>query len=183
MRSLGAHWQAGAADRAAARAELAQRAAAQARAAAIARRDLAARAARAKREAMRPHWVKPIARYHLTAGFGESSGLWSRRHTGQDFAAPTGTPVRAVADGVIIFSGWDGPYGRKIVIRHADGTETWYAHLSAITASGKVGAGEIIGRVGSSGNTTGPHLHFEVRPGGGDPIEPIAWLRAHHIRV
>jgi murein DD-endopeptidase MepM/ murein hydrolase activator NlpD len=144
----------------------------------------AKRRARLAAERARPKWVKPILNYTLTAGFGESSGLWSHTHTGQDFAAPIGTPVRAAGDGKIVFAAWDGAYGRKIAIQHHDGTLTWYAHLSAfVRTSGDVKAGDVIGRVGSTGNTTGPHLHFEVRPGGGAPIPPLPWLRAHGVSV
>jgi murein DD-endopeptidase MepM/ murein hydrolase activator NlpD len=144
----------------------------------------AARAAARAAERARPKWVRPITSDRLTAGFGASSGLWANRHTGQDFASPSGTPVRAVGDGVIISAGYDGAYGNKIVVRHADGTETWYAHLSTFERdSGSVKAGELIGRVGSTGNTTGSHLHFEVRPGGGEPVNPLGWLRTHGVRV
>ena len=169
----------------AARASRLQRAVDQASAvSAAAQRQAAARTAAIAAEKARPKWVLPVLGFRLTAGFGESSGLWSHRHTGQDFACPTGTPVRAVGDGVIIFAGWDGAYGRKIIVRHADGLETWYAHLSAfVRTSGKVQAGDVIGKVGSSGNTTGPHLHFEVRPSPDDPIPPLQWLRQHGVDV
>jgi murein DD-endopeptidase MepM/ murein hydrolase activator NlpD len=140
--------------------------------------------AKEARDRARPTWVKPILNYRLTAGFGQSSYLWSHSHTGQDFAAPVGTPVRSIGAGRIVSADWDGAYGRKIVVLHPDGTVTWYAHLSAfVQTSGTVQAGDVIGRVGSTGNTTGPHLHFEVRPGDGDPIDPLPWLRAHGIRV
>ena len=143
----------------------------------------AAEAERKAREAARPKWVIPVDHFRLTAGFGDY-GLWSSSHTGQDFAAPVGTPIHAVGDGKIIFSGWDGAYGNKIAIEHPDGTVTWYAHMSAfIKTSGTVQAGDIIGRIGSTGNTTGPHLHLEVRPHNGDPIPPLTWLRQHGIKV
>ncbi len=148
------------------------------------RRAAAERAARAARERARPKFVLPILGSRLTAGFGASSGLWSSRHTGQDFAAPTGTGIRAAADGTIIEAGWDGAYGQKIVVEHKDGTQTWYCHLSSfVRTTGTVKAGELIGRVGSTGNTTGPHLHLEVRPGGGEPINPLAWLRSQGVRI
>ena len=143
----------------------------------------AAEAERKAREAARPKWVLPVDHFRLTAGFGDY-GLWASAHTGQDFAAPTGTPVQAVGDGTIIFAGYDGAYGNKIVVEHPDGTVTWYAHLSAfVRSSGAVKAGDMIGRIGSTGNVTGPHLHLEVRPGGGDPVPPLTWLRQHGIRV
>ncbi len=147
------------------------------RVAAEARRRAAAPRRAAARQAARPRYVLPVTGYRLTAGFGAGGGLWSSSHTGQDFAAPTGVPVRAVSDGVVTSAGWDGAYGRKIEITHRDGTVTWYCHLSAVAVRrGKVTAGQVIGRVGSTGNTTGPHLHLEVRIGG-DPVNPLAWLR------
>jgi murein DD-endopeptidase MepM/ murein hydrolase activator NlpD len=148
------------------------------------RKAAAERAARAARERARPKFVAPVASYRISASFGASSGLWSNRHTGQDFAAPTGTAVRAAADGRIVSAGSDGAYGQKLVVLHADGTETWYCHLSSfVRTTGMVKAGELIGRVGTTGNTTGPHLHFEVRPAGGRPINPMGWLRAHGVRI
>ncbi|HEX5772614.1 MAG TPA: M23 family metallopeptidase, partial [Nocardioidaceae bacterium] len=118
-----------------------------------------------------------------TARFGYSSSLWSSTHTGLDFAAPYGTPVVSVANGVVRSTGYDGSYGNKVVIAHEDGTETWYAHLSAITVSPgeSVNGGDLIGNVGSTGNSTGDHLHLEVRPGAGDPVDPYAALIARGV--
>ena len=125
----------------------------------------------------------PVLGFRLTAGFGDY-GLWSSSHTGQDFACGYGTPVHAAGDGKIIFASYDGAYGNKIAIRHPDGTVTWYAHLSAfVRTSGMVKAGDLIGRVGTTGNTTGAHLHFEVRPHDGAPVPPLTWLRQHGIRI
>ncbi|MBA2769494.1 MAG: M23 family metallopeptidase [Sporichthyaceae bacterium] len=143
----------------------------------------AAEQARAEAEARRPKWVLPVVAFRLTAGFGDW-GLWSGTHTGQDFAAPAGSPVRSVGDGRIVSTGYDGAYGNKIVVEHADGTVTWYCHLLGITRTdGTVKAGEIIGSVGSTGNSTGDHLHLEVRPGGGDPVPPLTWLRRQGVRI
>ena len=137
----------------------------------------------AEAEARRPKWVLPINGFRLTAGFGDW-GLWSSAHTGQDFAAPYGAAVRAVGDGEIVSTGYEGAYGNKLVIRHEDGTETWYCHLSGYErTSGRVEAGDVIARVGSTGNSTGSHLHLEVRPGGGDPVPPLTWLRRHGVRL
>jgi murein DD-endopeptidase MepM/ murein hydrolase activator NlpD len=123
----------------------------------------------------------PVKGYHLTAGFGDG-GLWSRRHTGLDFACSWGTPIRAVAAGEIVSAKWDGAYGWKTIIRLPDGTENWYAHQSAfVVRSGHVEAGQIIGRVGSTGHTTGPHLHFEVRIND-VPVNPKPWLQARGLR-
>lgn len=130
-------------------------------------------------------WVLPIQAggYHLTGRFGDVSGLWRTIHTGLDFACPTGTPIHAIANGTITFVGWDGSYGNKTVETLADGTEIWYAHQSAFGT--QVGAtvrqGETIGFVGSTGNTTGPHVHIEVRPGGGDPVDPDPAFKEHGV--
>ncbi|MGW3241925.1 M23 family metallopeptidase [Streptomyces sp. NPDC001070] len=158
------------------------------RAEAAAKKKAAAEAAK-KLEAERlaelaKSFVKPVASYTLTAGFGESSSLWANTHTGQDFAAPTGTPVKAIHSGTITEAGWAGSYGYRIILTLDDGTELWYCHLSSmIVTSGKVSTGDTIGRVGATGNVTGPHLHLEVRPGGGDPIGPLGWLRSKGLSV
>ncbi|MDJ0344964.1 M23 family metallopeptidase [Streptomyces sp. H10-C2] len=129
-------------------------------------------------------YTKPVASYSLTASFGQSSSLWANTHTGQDFAAPTGTPVSAIHSGTITSAAWAGSYGYRIILTLDDGTEIWYCHLSSmVQTSGKVTTGETIGRVGATGNVTGPHLHIEVRPGGGGPIDPMPWLRDHGIDV
>jgi murein DD-endopeptidase MepM/ murein hydrolase activator NlpD len=145
--------------------------------------ELVVRRARLAAAEARPRWILPISNYRLTAGFGDY-GLWSHAHTGQDFAAPVGTPVHALGDGVIVFASYDGAYGNKIAIQHAGGLVTWYAHLSAfeVKLDQKVVAGQLIGRVGSTGNTTGPHLHLEIRPTKDQPVDPLPWLRAHGIK-
>jgi biotin carboxyl carrier protein len=129
-------------------------------------------------------WVLPIApgAYHLTARFGEY-GLWSHYHTGLDFAAPTGTPIHAITNGVVTSASFDGAYGNKTVLTLDDGTELWFCHQSAFNVSvgDKVRAGDLIGYVGGTGHVTGPHLHVEVRPGGGDPVDPDAALRQHGV--
>jgi len=152
--------------------------------------ELAAAAERAQarvrlaRQEARPLWVAPIVGAHLSAGFGQAGSLWSARHTGQDFAAPVGTPVRAVGAGIVVEAGWDGAYGLVVRVAHPDGTQSWYAHLSeAVRSSGRVRAGQIIGRVGQTGNTTGPHLHLEIHPQGGAAVDPLAWLAAHGVRI
>ncbi|MEV4437831.1 M23 family metallopeptidase [Streptomyces sp. NPDC049577] len=122
-------------------------------------------------------YVLPVASYTLTAGFGQSGDMWSANHTGTDFAAPTGTPVKAVGAGTVTQAGWAGAYGYRIVLTLDDGTELWFCHLSSmVVTSGKVAAGDVIGRVGATGNVTGPHLHLEVRPGGDAPVDPLPWL-------
>ncbi|WP_460526004.1 M23 family metallopeptidase [Flindersiella endophytica] len=147
-------------------------------AAAKAARDLARKRAAAK-AALARAWRLPVSDYHLTATFGQSGGNWSSGyHTGLDFAASTGTPVHAVHSGTIIEAAYSGAYGNRIKMELDDGTVLYYCHMSGFErTSGSVSAGETIGYVGATGNVTGPHLHFEVRPGGGDPIDPYDWLR------
>ena len=122
-----------------------------------------------------------ITGYHITATFGQGGSRWARLHTGTDFAAPTGTPIKSVMKGVVIFADWAGPYGRQVQVRHEDGTVTWYNHMSkfSVSVGETVYAGDQVGAVGMTGNTTGPHLHFEVHPDGGDAIDPMPWLRDH----
>ena len=114
-------------------------------------------------------WAVPIAgQYRITARFGESGQAWSSgRHTGLDFAAPAGTPVRAAAGGRVSEAGTDGRYGKLVKVDHG-GVVTYYAHLSSIAvhAGDVVRQGQQLGTVGSTGNATGPHLHFELRIGG-----------------
>jgi murein DD-endopeptidase MepM/ murein hydrolase activator NlpD len=108
-------------------------------------------------------------------GFGWVGG---RRHTGVDIPADEGTPVGAAGRGVVVFAGWnDGGYGNLVVVKHRLGFESWYAHLSRIAADEgeAVVGGTRIGYVGSTGHTTGPHLHFEVRHFG-TPIDPVPRL-------
>ncbi|WP_406171047.1 transglycosylase family protein [Streptomyces canus] len=124
----------------------------------------------------------------LGTPYRKAGSAWSKGyHTGVDFAVSTGTSVKAVAAGKVVTSGWGGSFGYQVVIRHADGRYTQYAHLSAISVkSGQsVGGGQRIGRSGSTGNSSGPHLHFEVRtgPGFGSDIDPVAYLRAGGIRI
>ncbi|WP_461014368.1 M23 family metallopeptidase [Streptomyces daliensis] len=130
-------------------------------------------------------YTLPVSSYQLSAGFGSSGGMWQNDHTGQDFASPTGTPVKAIHTGTIKEAGWAGSYGYRIVLELDDGTELWFCHLSSMTKSAgdKVSTGDVIGRVGSTGNSSGPHLHVEVRPGGGDPVDPLAWLRGKGLSV
>lgn len=131
-------------------------------------------------------WQLPVASgvYHLTAGFGAVSGLWSSVHTGLDFAAPYGTPVMSVTNGVVTSVEYAGAYGNQVIVTDEDGEELWYCHLSgfAVHVGDTVRGGQVIGYIGTTGNTTGPHLHLEVRPGAGDPVDPYAALVAHGVR-
>ncbi|WP_460815458.1 M23 family metallopeptidase [Nocardioides korecus] len=129
-------------------------------------------------------WVLPTSGYHLTARFGQAGGRWVNNHTGLDFAAPTGTPIVAVAPGTITQTGWAGAYGNRTVETLEDGTELYYCHQSAIQVKPgqKVTSGQRIGLIGATGNVTGPHLHLEVRPGGGDPVDPFQALVHHGLQ-
>lgn len=124
-------------------------------------------------------WVIPVTGYHLSARFGQSSGLWSTVHTGLDFAGPAGTTIVSVAAGTVTSTGYEGAYGNRTVITLLDGTEIWYCHQSSISVSpgDVVGPADVIGYTGSTGNVTGPHLHLEVRQGG-SPIDPYTALAA-----
>jgi murein DD-endopeptidase MepM/ murein hydrolase activator NlpD len=87
----------------------------------------------------------------------------------------------AATDGTVRTQ-WNSAYGNMAIVTMADGTETWYCHLSSTKIrSGPVKAGDVIAYSGNSGNSTGPHLHFEVRPGGGAAIDPLPWLRSHGL--
>ena len=125
-------------------------------------------------------WTPPLpGPYTITARFGEIAESWATMHTGTDLAAPVGREVLAASAGQVTYASWDGPYGQKVEITHANGTRSWYAHLSAITVTvrAQVSAGEVIGRLGSTGNSTGPHLHFEIRPAPhGTPVDPEPWM-------
>ncbi|MGV9882240.1 transglycosylase family protein [Streptomyces sp. NPDC003006] len=139
------------------------------------------------RPATSPAASAPVAASPSTP-YRAAGRSWSKGyHTGVDFAVPTGTSVKAVAAGQVVSAGWGGSYGYQVVIRHADGKYSQYGHLSALSvkAGQKVGAGQRIARSGSTGNSTGPHLHFEVRtgPGFGSDIDPLAYLRARGVRI
>ncbi|WP_443076633.1 peptidoglycan DD-metalloendopeptidase family protein [Streptomyces sp. TRM 70361] len=132
----------------------------------------------ARKEAMRPKFALPVAQHGLSAYYGQAGLNWMSVHTGIDFPVSYGTPVRAATDGMVRTQ-FDGSYGNMVIVTAPDGTETWYCHLSSTRIrSGAVKAGDVIAYSGNSGNSTGPHLHFEVRPGGGSAIDPLAWLRS-----
>lgn len=110
----------------------------------------------------------------VSSGFGMRNGS---QHQGIDIAAPHGSPVRAVAAGKVVYADWAGSYGLLVTIDHGGGIETRYAHASRIDVKpgDQVAAGQVIARVGSTGRSTGPHLHFEVRVNG-EPVDPLRWL-------
>ncbi|WP_210440080.1 M23 family metallopeptidase [Nocardioides xinjiangensis] len=127
-------------------------------------------------------WVLPLASYGITATFGQY-GLWASYHTGLDFNANSGDLIMSVANGTVTETGYDGAYGNKTVVTLDDGTEIWYCHQTSIHVSvgDRVNGGETIGTVGATGNVTGSHLHLEVRPGGGGPVDPFQAFVEHGI--
>ncbi|WP_405768005.1 M23 family metallopeptidase [Streptomyces sp. NBC_00080] len=158
----------------------------EAEAKAAAAKKKAAEEAAAKAEAARlaelaKQYTLPTSSYTITSTFGQAGSLWSSGyHTGLDFAAPTGTLIKAVHSGTITEAGWAGSYGYRTILTLDDGTELWFCHQSSISVSvgQKVATGDVIGRVGATGNVTGAHLHLEVHPGGSaEGIDPAAWLR------
>ena len=147
---------------------------------------LAVLAKRAERRAgaiAASEWKLPVnaGAYHLTSRFGECSSLWSRCHTGLDFAAPTGTPIHAITSGRISETAYSGAYGNRTIETLKNGTELWYCHQTSFTVSrgDRVSPGQVIGRVGSTGNVTGPHVHVEVRPSKDHPVDPYRVLARH----
>ena len=127
-------------------------------------------------------WVLPVDHVVLTARFGEV-GLWASYHTGLDFNGEVGDPIYSIANGVVTSAGYDGSYGNKTVVTLDDGTEIWYCHQTTflVSTGDTVRAGEQIGTMGATGHVTGSHLHLEVRPGGGDPVDPYAALVVHGV--
>ncbi|WP_313751231.1 M23 family metallopeptidase [Streptomyces parvus] len=151
-------------------------------------REEEARAARAAERARLNAFHLPVAGSHVTTGYNTGGSLWSSgSHSGVDFQAASGSSVVAVGAGTVVEAGWGGAYGNNIVLRMADGTYTQYGHLSSIGVSvgQSVSSGQQIGLSGSTGNSTGPHLHFEARttPDYGSDMDPVAYLRSHGLNV
>ncbi|MET7517865.1 M23 family metallopeptidase [Streptomyces sp. NPDC005480] len=137
-------------------------------------------------------WMDPVKNYKLSAGFGLGGNMWSHKHSGQDFAVPIGTNVMAAHGGTVVKAGpnggGDGPaYGNAIVIKHGNGTYSQYAHLSRIDVhiGQTVSTGQHIALSGNTGNSSGPHLHFEIRttPNYGSAVNPVNFLRSVGVSV
>ncbi|MFF8939494.1 M23 family metallopeptidase [Streptomyces paradoxus] len=155
-----------------------------------AEKKAAAEKAAAKKAA--PSWVDPVKKYTLSASFAQNGGMWQSTHSGQDFAVPSGTQVVATHGGTVVKAGGngagDGPaYGNAVVIKHGNGTYSQYAHLSKVTV--RIGqivkTGQEIAKSGNTGNSSGPHLHFEIRttPNYGSAVDPVKFLRAKGVKV
>ncbi|MGW7517071.1 M23 family metallopeptidase [Streptomyces sp. NPDC054796] len=150
-------------------------------------KERAARKAEAKRAALNGY-VAPVDNSYVSTGYQTGGGMWSSgSHTGIDFHAAQGTPVKSVAAGEVVEAGDGGAYGNNIVIKHKDGTYTQYGHLSSIGVSvgQSVTSGQQIALSGSTGNSSGPHLHFEARTGPdyGSDMDPVAYLRQHGVKI
>ncbi|MGO4463371.1 M23 family metallopeptidase [Streptomyces sp. M-16] len=151
-------------------------------------REAAERAAREEARKRLNTFVAPVDGSYVSTQYGAGGGMWSSgSHTGIDFHADEGTSVHAVGAGTIVEAGWGGAYGNNIVIKHNDGTYTQYGHLLSLNVSvgESVTAGQQIGLSGSTGNSSGPHLHFEARTGAtyGTDINPLAYLRQHGVGI
>ncbi|MGV9389934.1 M23 family metallopeptidase [Streptomyces olivaceus] len=165
-------------------------AAAQAKAAKAEKADASTKQTTAKKKAA--SWVDPVKKYKLSASFAQNGGMWASKHSGQDFAVPIGTNVVAAHGGTVVKAGGngagDGPaYGNAIVIKHGNGTYSQYAHLSKINvkAGQVVKTGQSIAKSGNTGNSSGPHLHFEIRTTAnyGSAVDPVAFLRDKGVTV
>jgi murein DD-endopeptidase MepM/ murein hydrolase activator NlpD len=122
-------------------------------------------------------WVPFIGGgYQLTSGFGMR---WGSMHPGQDFAVPVGTQVKSMSSGTVAFAGWQGGYGYKVEIQYWDGTVSWFCHNSKLLVKrGKnVVPGEVVSLSGSTGHSTGPHVHVEIHPNDGSAVSPLPWLK------
>ncbi|MGV9452262.1 M23 family metallopeptidase [Streptomyces sp. NPDC003635] len=151
-----------------------------------------ATAAKAAKKAKAVSWVKPVKKYTKSASFAANGAMWQSTHSGQDFAVASGTQVYAAHGGTVVKAGsngaGDGPaYGNAVVIKHGNGTYSQYAHLSKIQV--KVGqivkTGQKIALSGNTGNSSGPHLHFEIRTTAnyGSAIDPVSFLRGKGLSI
>jgi murein DD-endopeptidase MepM/ murein hydrolase activator NlpD len=164
---------------------------------ATAQKAAAAKAAVAKKAAVKKAavsakkkasgWTTPVSKYTIGAGYHQVGKHWINTHSGQDFVVPTGTAVHAAHTGTVVTAGWGGAYGNNIVIKHGAQLYTQYGHLSKfeVHVGQHVTTGQEIAKSGSTGNSTGPHLHFEVRttPYYGSSVEPLHFLRVHGVNA
>ncbi|MER5687189.1 M23 family metallopeptidase [Streptomyces sp. NPDC002205] len=176
---------------------VAKQATVQGKAAQVAKQAVAKKAAEAKKAAKKAarlatSWEAPVSHYTLSASFGNDGSRWAHKHSGQDFAVPIGTRVEAAHSGVVVKAGpnggGDGPaYGNAIVIKHSNGMYSQYAHLSQINVriGQAVQTGEKIALSGNTGNSSGPHLHFEIRHTAnyGSAVNPVMFLHKEGVTV
>ena len=139
--------------------------------------------AEAQEKAPRPAWVHPMPGAATTSCFGPRAGVL---HAGVDLASPPGTPIRAVGAGTVTAAGWAFPgYGISVMINHGNGYYTHYAHASAakVSVGDRVEPGDVIALEGSTGDSSGPHLHFEVHKGMWNQVEPTRWMSNRDVGV
>ncbi|MFE1512595.1 peptidoglycan DD-metalloendopeptidase family protein [Streptomyces sp. NPDC058726] len=130
----------------------------------------------------------PVPGGGVGTAYKVAGSMWSSGyHTGVDFSVPTGTSLKAVGSGTVVSAGWAGAYGNQVVIQLADGHYAQYAHLSSLSVSAgqSVTGGQQVGLSGSTGNSTGPHLHFEIRtsPNYGSDVDPVSYLRSKGVSL
>jgi len=120
-------------------------------------------------------WRLPVTNPVVTSGFGYR---WGRLHAGEDFAVSVGTPLMSMSTGTVTQAGPEGGYGTLVKIKYWDGTVSYFGHMSGVSvnAGEKVVPGQVVGKSGNTGNSTGPHLHLEIHPGGGEAVDPVAWM-------
>ncbi|WP_018297587.1 M23 family metallopeptidase [Corynebacterium lubricantis] len=118
----------------------------------------------------------------FTSGFG---ARWGATHQGIDIAAPLGTPIRAVMDGTVVNAGPATGFGNWVVLEHSNGEKSVYGHMASynVSVGQQVSAGDVIAAVGSEGRSTGPHLHFEIKPNGSTPVDPRPWFAERGILI
>jgi murein DD-endopeptidase MepM/ murein hydrolase activator NlpD len=128
-------------------------------------------------------WGLPLPGAEVTSCFGQR---WGVLHAGIDFAKPENTPIQSIGSGTVVSAGWAySGYGDSVVVDHHNGFLTHYAHMNrhAVKVGQNVKTGQVLGYEGSTGDSTGPHLHFEVHAGMWNQVNPAPWLRAHGVRV
>ncbi|WP_149552081.1 M23 family metallopeptidase [Streptomyces marokkonensis] len=133
-------------------------------------------------------YSSPVPGGGVGTAYKVAGSMWSSGyHTGVDFSVPTGTSLKAVGSGTVVSAGWAGAYGNQVVIKLDDGYYAQYAHLSSLSVSAgqTVSGGQQVGLSGSTGNSTGPHLHFEIRttPNYGSDVDPVSYLRSKGVSI
>ena len=127
-------------------------------------------------------WTMPVAGVQLSSTYGSR---WGAMHRGIDLAGPIGLPLKAMSSGVVTFAGQQSGYGNLVQIKYWDGTVSYYGHMNALAVrtGQQVTPGQVVGELGNTGQSTGPHCHLEVHPSGGSDIDPMPWLSAHGLAV
>lgn len=127
-------------------------------------------------------WTMPVTGVKLSSPYGPR---WGTIHRGIDLAGPVGLPLKAMSSGVVTFAGQQSGYGNIVQIKYWDGTVSYYGHMNsiAVKVGQSVNPGDVVGQLGNSGYSTGPHLHLEIHPGGGADVDPLPWIVAHGLAI